>query len=169
MRYAISAIAVALTVFACAHPAYASITAASLNTKTPMLTGPCPKTVSFTGSIIGTPGTTFMYSFNRFINGTQQVVNVGSGTIPASSSLPVSDSMTISMPASGRTFDQIWVHNITGGQSDVYSNEVGFTVTCGAPPKPTPKPTPKPYHLPYPTHLKNTVDAKVCGQHGGFA
>jgi hypothetical protein len=165
MRYAISAIAVVLAVFACVHPVYASITAAHLGPKTTNYTGKCPKTLNFTGAITGTPGTTLIYSFNRFIGGKQYLSGNTSGTIPSGGSLDVSDSMTIptTTPTLGRNFDQIWVHNISGGQTDVYSNEAHFDVDCGVPP------TPKPSPLPFPTHLKNTVNQKVCEQHATLA
>jgi hypothetical protein len=112
-------------------PAQAALTSA-LTATTPSYTGACPTTMAFTGSISGAPGTAFQYSFNRFINGTQQVVNVGAATLPSSGTLAVNDSMSITATTGANTFDQIWVHNIAGGQADVYSNRAPFSVTCGS-------------------------------------
>lgn len=47
--------------------------------------------------------------------------------------MPVSESLSIGSTSTGVNFDQIWVHNIAGGQSDVYSNRANFSVTCSAP------------------------------------
>jgi hypothetical protein len=127
---------------ALARPAYANITGATLTGAT-SYSGACPTTMSFTGAITGTPGTSFSYSFNRYVNGVQQVVNQGTHVLSAGS-FPVSDSVNIASTTSGTTFDQVWVHNISGGQPDVYGNQLHFTVTCGGQPGPTPTPTPTP-------------------------
>ncbi|HXM19473.1 MAG TPA: hypothetical protein VN934_11785 [Candidatus Tumulicola sp.] len=114
-----------------ARPAAASVTTATLTATTPSYSGKCPVTEAFTGAISGTPGTTFQYSFNRYINGVQQVQNVGAGTIPSNGTFsPVNDSFSIASSSTGTNFDQIWVHNIAGGQADVYSNKASFTATC---------------------------------------
>jgi hypothetical protein len=162
-----------VVIFACVRePASANITSASVTTSQPSYNGPCPATISFSGTINGTPGTKFTYSWNRFINGAQQVVNVGTVTLSAPS-YPVSDSITINASTSGNTFDQLWVHGISGGQSDVYSNEMHFSVTCAVPP--TPAPTFKinpgsvilaaPHDAPY--NIKQTASGPDCGNHGG--
>ena len=165
MRHVILAVvAAAYAVLVSAHPADASISGAAISTYTPSYSGPCPKTIKFEGSIAGTPGTTFIYNFNRFIDSVQHLAGGATVTMPASGVLVVSDSISISATTGGKTFDQIWVHNISGGQSDVYSNEANFSVTCGA--KPTPKPKAK---LPYPTDLENTVDQHTCAAHNLFA
>ncbi len=113
-----------------AGPADAAVTAA-LTATTPTHTGTCPVTEAFTGTISGTPGTAFQYSFNRYINSTQQVQSVGAATIPASGNFAVSDSFSIGASSTGTNFDQIWVHNIAG-QADVYSGKAAFTVTCAS-------------------------------------
>jgi hypothetical protein len=123
--------AAALLIIA-ARPAAAAVTAATLNATTPSYNGKCPATEAFTGAISGTPGTTFQYSFNRYINGVQQVQNVGAGTIPASGNLAVSDSFSIASSSTGVNFDQVWVHNIAGGQPDLYSAKASFAVTCAS-------------------------------------
>jgi hypothetical protein len=115
-----------------ASPATAAITTAALTATTPSYTGKCAVTETFSGTISGMVGTTFQYSFNRFINGAQQIQNIGSGTIPASGSLAVNDSFSIASSSTGANFDQIWVHNIAGGQADVYSNKATFAVTCAS-------------------------------------
>ena len=119
----------AASILAAMLPAVAGVTAASIGPTNQNYTGSCPTTVKFTGSIAYTAGTKFTYSFNRFVNGVQQVVAGGTVTT-GSGSLAVSDAITISSTTSGRTFDQIWVHGIPG-QPDVYSNEAAFTVSCG--------------------------------------
>lgn len=136
---------------------------ASLSIAGPSSYTGCPVTVKFTGTIAGTPGTKVTYSFNRFVNGVQQVVNGATLTISGSGQIPVNDSITLTSSASGVTFDQIWVHNISGGQSDVYSNETHFTVNCIVA-TPTPGPTPPPS----PSGLTSTNDPQMCTQHGGF-
>src|SRR6202049_3782358 len=110
-----------LLVAAVRTPAAASITSASVSG--PSFSGPCPTTMVFKGTVTGTPGTTFKLSFNRLIKGVQQLADESSASIPACVSLAVSDSFVIVKNASGSTFDQIWVHGISGGQSDVYSNK----------------------------------------------
>ena len=112
-----------------ARPALANITGASISGAA-SFTGVCPHSMTFSGTITGTPGTTFTYAFNRFINGAQQITDQGAHLMPASGQFPVSDSITISSATSGATFDQIWVHGIAGGQMDVYSNKQPFAVTC---------------------------------------
>lgn len=121
---------------ALARPATAAVTVALLNSTTPTYSGKCATTEAFTGTISGTPGTTFQYSFNRFINSVQQVQNIGAATIPPSGTFSVSDSLSIASSSTGVNFDQIWVHNISGGQSDVYSNKSTFSVTCVTPTNP---------------------------------
>lgn len=123
-------------------PAQAAVSAAALSAATPTYTGACPTTMAFTGTITGMPGTTFQYSFNRYINGVQQVHNVGAATLPGSGTLTVSDAIGISTSSTGINFDQIWVHNISGGQGDVYSNRAPFSVACGTGATPTPGTSP---------------------------
>jgi hypothetical protein len=158
----------AALLFILSRPCSAAVTASSISLVGPNpLTAKCPVNVSFTGNISGSPGTIFTYSFNRFINNVQQVVNGATVTMPGSGSLAVNDSVPIASSASGNTFDQIWVHNISGGQPDVYSNKAAFTVNCQssgasssqvmmAPPGGWP---------PAPTGLTNTTDVGVCATH----
>jgi hypothetical protein len=118
-------------------PALAAVTGAQLTATAPSPSGPCPVSLAFTGMITGSPGTTFTYSFNRFIDGVQRVQDVGNATIPASGTLAVNDSFSITTASVGVNFDQVWVHNILGGQPDVYSLRAPFSVTCisvGSPP-----------------------------------
>jgi hypothetical protein len=162
MRHAILVVvlaACAILIFA--HPANAAITGAGIATSQTLYHGPCPVTIQFTGSIAGKPGTGFTYSFNRIVDGVHTVVNTPAMTMPSGAIIKVNDSITISSSTSGVTFDQIWVHNISGGQPDLYSKEAHFTVICGAPPKPR--------KIFAPTKLTNTVNPTICGQHGGFA
>ncbi|HEY6357105.1 MAG TPA: DNRLRE domain-containing protein [Vicinamibacterales bacterium] len=129
-RAGLIALAAAASMLASVLPAFAGVTAASIGPTNQNYSGQCPTTVRFTGSITYTAFTTFTYSFNRFVNGVQQVVTGGTVTT-GSGSLSVSDAITISSTASGSTFDQLWVHKISGGQTDVYSNKATFTVNCG--------------------------------------
>jgi hypothetical protein len=131
--------------------------------------------MSFSGTISGTPGTKFTYSWNRFVNGAQQVVNGATITL-SGPTFGVNDSMTINASTTGTTFDQIWVHGISGGQPDVYSNEVHFSVKCTVPPTPTPtfRINPNaviqaaPHDVPH--DIKQTSSGTECGSHaGGFA
>jgi hypothetical protein len=126
--------------------------------------GTCPDTAAFKGIIAGTPGTVFTYSFNRFVNGAQQVVNGGTVTMPASGSLAVNDSIKITTATGPNTFDQIWVHGISGGQPDVYSSKANFTVTCFLLPPGGIKFTVVP---PAPASLTNTTDPPTCTDHAG--
>jgi hypothetical protein len=149
--------------------ANAAVTA-SLSLVGPTQINGCPANVQFTGTISGAHGTVFTYSFNRFVNSVQQVVNGGMVTIPASGSIAVNDSISIASSTSGTTFDQIWVHNISGGQADVYSDEAHFTVNCAsATPSPGPSLMPGATPPPAPNGLSSTNDPQVCTQHGGFA
>ena len=162
--------------------ASAAITA-TLTATTPTYTGTCPVTMKFTGTIAGSPGTTFQYSFIHYITGAQQIVNVGAATLPASGTMPVTDSMSVAATTGANTFDQLWVHNISGAfQADVYSAKATFSVTCGAQPGPTPSTAAggskyaKPV-VPFidpdddagnparPINITTSADPKVCGAH----
>ena len=130
----------------------------------------CPANVQFTGTISGTPGTTFTYSFNRFVNSVQQVVGGNMMTMPPGGSITVNDSISIAASTNGVTFDQIWVHNIGTFQPDVYSNEVHFTVNCvTATPSPGPSLLPGPKPPSIPNGLTSTNDPQACTAHGGLA
>ncbi len=172
----------AMLVVADRAPAAAAVTAV-LTATTPSYTGNCPTTMAFTGTISGSPGASFQYSFSRFVSGVQQVVNIGAATLPASGTLAVNDSMSINATTGGNTFDQLWVHNIAG-QADVYSAKANIKVTCGTPPPPpTALPGGSKYLNPnspqilivdpddtagnpaHPTHITTSGDPKVCGAH----
>jgi hypothetical protein len=182
-RWILPSIASVFAVVGAVTPAVAAITTAQLTAGSPASNGPCPFTESFTGSINGTPGTSFQYSFNRYIDSVQQVQNVGVATIPASGTLNVSDSFSISGATAAINFDQIWVHNIAGGQGDVYSPRAPFSVACiaGSPPPAGFVGNGKLLHgssglayqsmygIPLPTDLKSTTDPQECGKHGGLA
>jgi hypothetical protein len=157
VAFALSVLAV-LVVGVCA-PASAGVTTATLAAAgSTSYTGPCPTMMAFNGTVTGTPGTKFTLSFNRFVNGVQQVVTTGVITLPASGNISANDNMSIASSTTASTFDQIWVHGISGGQPDVYSNKVNVTVTCAIPPTPAPPVTP-------PTNFKTTTDPGVCGDH----
>jgi len=157
LRIALIFAVLAALVVGLRSPAAAGITSASLTATSPTTyTGPCPTTVSFHGTVTGTSGTTFSLGFNRYISGAQQIADQGSQIIPAGGTFSINDSVPISASATASTFDQIWVHGIKGGQPDVYSNKVNFSVTCGAPPPPAPA---------APTNLKTTTNPGVCGDH----
>ncbi len=122
----IFAIACALVV---ATSASANVTSATLSVDHATYSGPCPVTLSFTGSIAGTPGASFTWQWNR-----------GGGVDPAvhhvtlDASGHVNAAETIVQSASGIGWDQLWVHAISGGQSDVYSTpRTSYTVSCVAP------------------------------------
>jgi hypothetical protein len=163
-------------------PADAAVTASSLSLVGPNpVSGTCPVNVQFTGTITASPGTVFTYSFSRFVNGTQQIVTPPGQptTMPPTGTIPVSDSIPVSAPTGANTFDQLWVHSISGAQPDLYSNKANFTVPCT--PIVISTPTPKNFlqniHnsqnyaliVPLPTNLANTQSAKVCSAHGGLA
>ncbi|HXM19458.1 MAG TPA: hypothetical protein VN934_11710 [Candidatus Tumulicola sp.] len=142
------------------------ILGATLSSSSTSYAGPCPATMSFNGTVLGTAGTKFTLSFNRFVNGVQTIVDKGSFTMPATGSLAVSDSISVGASASVLTFDQIWVHNITPTQPDVYGNKVDFTVSCGgAPPTATPGPSGLVDYIGTPGSLRKTVDPTECGKH----
>jgi hypothetical protein len=157
--------------------ASAAVTA-SLTAVGPTTINGCPATLQFSGTINGTPGTVVTYSFSRVVSNVPQTVNGGTFTIPPFGMMPVHDTISIASSTTGTTYDQIWVHNISNGQSDVYSNEVNFSVACGSPPTTqpaTPFPTPfatippRPKAPPIPGSLSSTNDSQVCTAHAGFA
>ena len=160
-KIALAAFMIAAGMVGMCRAANAAVTASLAIVGPNPVNAPCPVNVGFTGSINGSAGTVLTYSFNRFVNSVQQVVNGGTVTMPAGGSIAVNDSIPISSPTSGSTFDQIWVHNISGGQSDVYSNRVDFTATCGTPPPPKSV-------EPSPTNLHATTSPDECGKiHNG--
>lgn len=142
------------------------ILGATLSSSSTSYAGPCPATMSFNGTVLGTTGTKFTLSFNRFISGVQTIVDKGSFTMPPAGSLAVSDSISVGASASVLTFDQIWVHNITPAQPDVYGNKVDFTVSCGgAPATATPGPSGLVDYIGTPGNLRKTLDPTECGKY----
>jgi hypothetical protein len=105
--------------------ASAQITGATLTANPPPSSDVCPVEVSFTGHIAGEPGTAFWYKF-AWHSG-----QVFSGdfveTMPASGSLPVQFSITVT--DSTTDFMQLQVTHIAGNQPGVYSN-AAYSVTC---------------------------------------
>ena len=154
MRYATIAIIAILLVTALHEPAAAGITKAAIVGAPLTYTGTCPVTLRFTGTVTGSAGTSFTWSFNRSINGVTNQNTIGSFTLTKSNSLAEKDSILISSSTKGYSFDQLWIHGISG-QSDVYSNKATFTVTCATPEKP----------VAAPTHFKATTDPAQCGNH----
>jgi len=118
-------VASAMIVLGVTHAANAQITGATLSAGPPSYSGYCPATVSFSGLITGKPGTTFWYTF-AWLAGKEFSGDVVA-TMPASGSLPVQYSITVT----GSTSDsmQIWVRNISGGQANVYS-AAAYSVAC---------------------------------------
>lgn len=161
---------VALTV---ATPVLANVTAATISTVNPNYVGPCPVTITFTGSITATANTSYSYGFVHFLNGVEQPglfsPSAGSGSIAVKS-----DTMTFTSSSGAGAADQIDVHNISPSQPDFYSNKLSFTVTCAAPPTPTPSPgfnfhNPAVYQLGPPnppTNVRQTTNEQECGAHG---
>jgi hypothetical protein len=165
MKRTLVALAVLALLLVAPRMASAAVTASlAVNGPNPYF-GTCPDTVAFKGTISGTPGTVLTYSFNRFVNGVQQVVPGATLTMPSGGSIAVNDSIAISTATGGNTFDQIWVHNIAGGQPDVYSNKADFTVTCFILP---PKGIVFTVLPPAPDSLTNTTDPPTCTNHAGM-
>jgi hypothetical protein len=109
--------------------ASANVTSATLSVDHATYSGPCPVTLSFTGSIAGTPGTSFTWQWNRGGGVDPALHHV---TLDATGHVNVAE--TIVQAASGIGWDQLWVHAISGGQSDVYSApRTSYTVSCVAP------------------------------------
>jgi hypothetical protein len=104
-----------------------SVTVAAAN---PSVTATCPVEVSFTGSIKGSSGTQFSYSFVRIVDNVVQSFDQGTVTMPGSGSIAVNDKFSVASSTSAVTQEQVWVHNISGGQADVFSTPAGFAVTC---------------------------------------
>lgn len=155
-------VAAAIAVFGFAEPAAASIRSADIVASPASFTGICPVNITFQSSVQGTNGTTFRYDFVRHVNGVQTVVPGGSGTISGGFFSPPNDSMSIgSSTSAALNADQLWVHNISPVQPDVYSGYATFAVTCliGLPPRPL--------HLspPAPTDVTYTNQLGVCKQH----
>jgi hypothetical protein len=118
----------AVVVFGITHAANAQITGATLTAGPPTYTGGyCPASVSYTGKITGTPGTTFTYNF-VWIIGTQITFSGDFPvTMPSSGSVPVQWSMTFGDTISGDM--QVEVKNISGGQNPVVG-DAPYSVTC---------------------------------------
>ena len=164
---------VALTV---ATPVLANVTAATISTMPANYVnyvGPCPVTITFTGSITAAANTSYSYGFVHFLNGKEQQGLFSPGT--GSGSIAVKDTMTFTSSMASGAANQLDVHAISTGQPDFYSNILTFSVTCVAPPTPTPGLN---FHNPLvyqaappnsPTNLKQTTNEQDCGAHGfGF-
>jgi hypothetical protein len=170
MRYFVVS-AVLILALVVAAPALAAVTAATISTPNTAYVGSCPVTITFTGSITASPGTTYKYGFIRFINGVQQP-NLGPGGTGNGSIAVNNDTMTFTS-SSVSSADQIYVYKISNNQvnqADFNSNRLYFSVTCSTP---TPAPTHTPLHIRivHPiNNLHKTGDAQECGSHGlGFA
>lgn len=133
-------------------------------------------TITFTGTVSGTPGTRFTLSFNRFDEDVQQIAGNTAQTIPANGQVAVSDTMTFaaSTTAGRRNFDQIFAHNIAG-QADVYSGAANVTVNCAGGHAPLLQDSTRLRISPgmsilspaYPNRLHQTTVAQECGSHIG--
>jgi hypothetical protein len=66
----------------------------------------------------------------RIVDGVLKPIGQGTTKIPTTGSIAVADSYAISSSTAGVTEEQLWVHDIEGGQADVYSTPAGFSVTC---------------------------------------
>jgi hypothetical protein len=112
--------------------ALASVTAATISVSPTTYSGPCPTTVVATAVVTGTPGSAFKYAFYR--HGSPVLPPVA-GMVPPSGSFVVHD--TIAFSSTTSDFDQIWISG-DFSQSNIYSNQAAYTVTCGTS---TPTPT----------------------------
>ncbi len=174
MRFLVS-ICASIVALIVAGPAFANVTMVTITTKNTSYVGPCPVTITFTGSITASVNTSYTYGFIHFPNGVQQPnlfsTGAGSGSIPT-----ISDSMTFTSSSSSSQ-DQLIVQKISTFQPDQYSTKLNFSVTCVAPPTPSPSPgfkfnNPLVYQLAppnAPTNVKQTTNEQECGAHGfGF-
>ena len=119
----------ALLVLGVTHAANAQITGATLTASVPSYTGNyCPATLSFIGEIKGNPGTTFTYNFVWGINSQISFSGDYPVTMPASVSILVQTSLTVTDTANGSM--QVEIKNISGGQAEVFSDRPEFSVTC---------------------------------------
>ena len=107
--------------------AQASVTGATISVSPPSYSGSCPTSILATAVLTGTPGTTFRYAFYR--HGSAVLPTVA-GVVAPSGSFVVRD--TVALSTNTTDFDQIWITGISG-QSDVYSNQAPYTVTCSTP------------------------------------
>jgi hypothetical protein len=164
-KRALTGLLIAIALLGLSRPSSAAVTASLSIVGSATLTVKCPVNVKFAGTIGGTPGTTFTYSFNRFVNSVQKVVNGATVTMPGSGSIAVNDSIPIAASTSGTTFDQIWVHNISGGQPDVYSNAPNFSVTCGSVTMPIMQGMILSVAVAAPTNVVATRDVNLCAKH----
>jgi hypothetical protein len=193
-KLAVALLALISCVASLRAPAAANITNAVLSTTTPAYTGACPATIEFSGTISGTRGTSFVLTWNRFINNKQTTVDANNGnplTLSGATvnvTMNVNDVMQVPVNADNkngkRTFDQIWLHYISGGQTDVYSMpEATFSVTCftlnpnianqANPTNPKlklPSNVITQAYVAAPSGTKTTNNEQECGSHGaGFA
>ena len=179
-RLAAWIVAVACLVIAVCRPASAAVTASFSLVGTNPITATCPVKVSFNGNITGTPGTNVAYIFSNFVNGAPVVSASMNGTIPATGTLPVTETLNIDKAHAGFQSNELDVTSPNAAQGKVF-----FTVNCSPVSVSTPTPTPNAYTkfrpgagqsavsaltgVPIPADLTDTLSAKTCGDHGGFA
>src|SRR5271166_1649360 len=111
--------------------ALANVTAATLTATVPNYLGPCPTTVAFQGTIVGTPLTSVTWGFIR--NGTPGPLHVQ--TMPNTGQFSVSDTIGVTVSSSG--YDQITVANASAAGA-LNSARAAYAVTCSGGPPPTP-------------------------------
>jgi hypothetical protein len=120
-------IATAMIVLGVVQSANAQITGATLSASPPSFSGDCPTTVSFSGQVEGKPGTAFWFTF-IWLSGTTTVFSGDSVvTMPASGSLPIQNSISVSASTTG--YMQVRVSHISGGQPDQYYS-AEYSVAC---------------------------------------
>ena len=119
-------IAATTVLLAVAYGADAQIAGATLSANPSSYAGDCPADISFSGTITGTPGTSFWYTFawDSFKTFSGDFV----ATMPASGSLPVQFPLDVTGSTTGSM--QIWVTHISGGQANVYSTRADYSVAC---------------------------------------
>jgi hypothetical protein len=153
------------------RPASAAVTATFSITSPNPDYAYCPTNVGFTGSITGPPGTNVTYIFARFVNGAPIDSAPIKATLPASGTLPVTETLNIGKADSGFQSNEMDVTAPNAAQGKVF-----FTVNCS----PITTSTPVPFNhqlnnqmtwklLPAPVNVASTTSAAVCGSHGGFA
>lgn len=155
----------ATALFGFARPAGASISNAAMVASPANYSGICPVSITFQSNVQGANGTTFRYDFVRHVNGVQTVVTGASGVITGGFFSPPNDSMSIgSSTTAALNADQLWVHDISPAQPDVYSGYATFAITCLLNATPSPA---LPFHLspPTPSNVKSINRLGMCRLH----
>lgn len=115
-----------------ASPA-STITSVTLTSTGATYSGACPTTIQFTGTVVGTAGTTFVYKFPYRLNGAPPSSSAGVGflsTLPSSGSVVLGFLLRVAHTTHRFSSIQLAAQVRGVHQPLMVSSPLGYSVTC---------------------------------------